>query len=368
MREGLLRAGRRATGVALTLVAAACSTDTSGLARREPGEATGGASGAAAAGGGAGGGAGSGSTGGTGTDTPVLSGTGAFTVVHGVVDGGALFVCLSDRQSGTSIASDAAQPSEGLPYGGTLELPTSWDLGATDVEVTLFVAAASMWAGSSCAELAAAAIDPLASTEAPDAEIGDAGPVPAPFPLEPAVPRRSGSARFSPGALRPGARYALIVAGCTSPGITEQTAACGEPDALFGGRVGLVVAEISSELVAGPERVGLQFVNASRAVERADLTLQSETQQPSAPLGNDVPFGAVRPLQAADVAAPIGVELHVQRESSPSYVQAWSETLSADPSAAAVLGHNHLLAYVGPLPSANVPGLAPPRFVLIQGR
>jgi hypothetical protein len=227
------------------------------------------------------------------------------------------------------------------------------------------VAEPSIWAGTTCAEMAAAALAAVNASGA-DASITDAGPAPPPFPLEPTLPRRAGSVRFAPTALRSGARYGLIAAGCTGPGAEAQPTACGEPDALFGGLAALVLAEISSESVAGAERLGLQFVNASRAVPRADLTLQEPSGPAGAPLGNDVPFGAVRPLRAAAVDVPVGLELHVQRERLSSYTQAWADTPIADGGDG--LGRNHLVAYVGPLPSGNVLGLAAPRFVLIGGR
>ena len=65
---------------------------------------------------------------------------------------------------------------------------------------------------------------------------------------------------------------------------------------------------------------------------------------------------------------PVGLELHIQREQLSSYTQAWSDTLDGRGEGGAVLGRNHLVAYVGPLPSGNAVGLAPPRFVLIGGR
>jgi hypothetical protein len=353
---------RRAGLVAVVLCLLGCSTDTSGLARRDP-VAAGGAGGAAAGAAGTAGGAGATGSGGSASQPPELSGTGAIGLVHGIVDGGSLFACWGNPAS-APLATDAAQPSEGLAYGSVLELPTDWDLGSEDRELTLFVAVASIWAGSSCAELAAAAVVPIETQ--PDAAIPDAGPAPLPFPLEPSVPRRAGSVRFAPGALRSGARYGLIAAGCTAPGAAGQVASCGEPDAAFGGFAALVLAEIASEAVAGSDRLGLQFLNASRAVPRADLVLQNERGPAGAALGSDVPFGAVRPLSAAAVAEPIGLELHVQREQVSSYTQAWSDTPTT--SADGVLGHNHLLAYVGPPPAGNIVGLAPPRFVLIAGR
>jgi hypothetical protein len=344
----------------------ACSTDTSGLARRDPVAVAG--AGGAGSGGGAvtGGSAGEAVAGGAGPQLPDLPGTGAIGLVHGIVDGGSLFACWGNPEAGP-LAAEPAQPPGGLDYGTALELPTDWDLGAEERELTLFVGVASLWSGSTCAELAAAAIAGV-DDDGADASVSDSGPPAPPFPLEPTVPRRSGSVRFAPGALRPGARYGLIAAGCSGPLVTEQTAACGEPDALFGGFSSLVLAEISSESVAGSNELGLQFVNASRAVARADLTLQGPSGPAGAPLGNDVPFGAVRPAQAAAVAEPVGLELHLQREQLSSYTQAWSDTLEARGDVGAVLGRNHLVAYVGPVPTGNVVGLAPPRFVLIGGR
>lgn len=351
--------------LAACLGAAACSTDTSALERRSPTERSSGGAGGAAPSAGASGADGS-ATAGAGGATPAPSGPGALTIVHGLVDGGSLFACLSDRESGDPLGDGTVQPAGGLPYGETLEVPTSWDVSSADVEVLLFVAVSSMWSGVSCAELTAAVPAPIIGAS-PDAAVADAG-AEAPFPLEPTLPRAAGSARFAPGVLRPGARYALIATGCTSPGAVGHEDACGAPDALFGEFQALVVAELADGPAPGAEQLGLQFVNASRAVARADLALQSEGGQASAPLGSDVQFGSVRPLQAAIVAAPIGVELHVQRERLSSYTQAWADTVEGVGGAAAALGHGHLLAYVGPQPSVRIPGLAPPRFVLVSGR
>lgn len=346
------------------LAIVACSTDTSALVRRSPTGGSAGVGGSGTTGGEAGDGAGGAAAGGGG-DPPELAGTGAIGVVHGLLDGGVLFVCASDRESGASITGEQAQPPGGLPYAGVFELPTGWNLETADVELSLFVASGVMWTSPSCAELVASAVDPLAAGPSPDAGSSDAGAVPPPFPLEPTLPRRAGSVRLAPGSLTSGAHYALIAAGCTSPGASEQVAVCGEPDP-FGSAQALVLVQISSEPVAGDDRLGLQFVNASRVIDRADLTLENDRQQAPAPLGSDVPFGVVRPFRAAAVAEPVGVELHVRREPLPSYTQAWVDTPGA--SAATVLGHNHLLAYVGPLPPINVLGLNPPRFVLVRGR
>jgi hypothetical protein len=286
-------------------------------------------------------------------------------MVHGIVDGGSLFACWGNPEAGPLEAVPPLPPG-GLDYGAALVVPTDWDLAADDRELTLFVAVASVWAGSTCAELAAAALVPVEETA--DASASDAGAAAVPFPLEPATPRRAGSVRLAPGALRSGAHYGLIAAGCTGPGAADQTAACGEPDALFGGLSSLVLAEISSEGVAAGNRLGLQFVNASRAISRADLTLQGPSGPAGAPLGSDVAFGAVRPSLAAAVEEPVGLELHIQRDQLSSYTQAWADTLGTLEEGSAVLGRNHLVAYVGPVPSGNVIGLAPPRFVLIGGR
>jgi hypothetical protein len=164
--------------------------------------------------------------------------------------------------------------------------------------------------------------------------------------------------------VRAGGHYALVATGCTSPGGSPSEAICGAPDPLFESQRALVLAELASEL--GGDGVGLQFLNASRAVSRADLVLQGNSPSQSMRLTNDVQFGAVRPRDAVPVQEPLGVELHVEGATQSSYTQAWADTVrsSGDP---LVPGENHLLVYVGPEPDSAVPGVLEPRFVLIRG-
>ena len=112
--------------------------------------------------------------------------------------------------------------------------------------------------------------------------------------------------------------------------------------------------------------LGLQFLNASRAVVRADLVLQGTTERQPLTLANDVGFGALRPLVPARVAVPVALELHVDRAAVSAYTQAWADTVtSAEAGVMGVEGES-LVVYVGPAPTVTADlGFAPPRFVSI---
>jgi hypothetical protein len=357
---------RRALWLAVALALPGCSTDTAGLERRLPeGSAGGGAAsepagdlGAGAAGSGGGGG------GGEVTGEP---GVGSLDVVHGLVDGGSVYICLWDVATGLVVGSDTPMPSGGVPYGQNQRVSTSWDL-ANAVDVELFVAAGEGAAALSCSGLRDSAVDAEnvpASTR--DAGALDGGSVVLPpFPLEPVVPRRAGSVRLSAGVVQAGVHYALVAAGCTSPAGSPNEEICGQPDSLFSSRHTIVLAEIAAEGVGGAT-VGLQFLNASRAVQRADVVLQGDSQRQSLRLTSDVQFGVVRPRDAAPVQEPVGVELHVQGATQSSYTQAWSDTLVTSGSDPLSAGENYLLVYVGPAPDAVISGVSPPRFVLLRG-
>jgi hypothetical protein len=364
---------KRGTGLMLVMVcgAVACSTDTSGLARRDPegGDAAG-AGGAtepsdSGSGGSSGGGAGSASG-------PALDPAGGtIEIVHGIVDGGSLFACLRDAASGAPVGADTPEPSDGVSYGRAWSLPTAWDVATQDIEIELFVALPAAVAGQGCGALRerAGASDPL-PPPTPDAGPLDAGPAPEPpFPIEPEVPRRAGALRLEPGVVRAGARYALVASGCTHPDGSPGDDVCGPADALFGTRHGLVLAEIASELPADDATFGLQFLNASRALSRGDLELQWESLRQPLRVASDVGFGALRPRDAAVIDdEPIGLELHVRGESIASFTQSWMDTVQSSSAGAFAAGGNYLAVYVGPLPGAAIAGVGTPRFVLVRGR
>lgn len=360
-------------GFALALCGSvACSTDTAGLARREPDGSAAGAGGSGAAGesGSSGSPAGDGGAGGR-AGSALDPADGALEIVHGIIDGGSLFACLRDAVSGEPIGDDTPQPSGGVAYGRGWSLPTAWDVASDDVEIELFVASPAVVAGQGCGALRerAGEGDPL-PPPAPDAGALDAGPPPEPeFPLEPEVPRRAGSVRLAPGVVRAGGRYALVAAGCTHPEGSPSDDVCGPSDALFGTRQGLILAEIASEFSSDGASFGLQFLNASRALSRADLVLQWESLRQSLRVASDVAFAAVRPRDAAAVDdEPVGLELHVRGESIASFTQAWSDTVQSSSAGAFTAAGNYLAVYVGPLPGAVTTGVGAPRFVLVRGR
>lgn len=355
----------------LSSLGAGCSTNTAGLERRDPGD---GASGAGAdsgpgAGGDPSGGAGSEGGAGGAANLPGELESGAIEIVHGIVDGGALFVCLRDAVSGEPLFGDAPEPSEGVPYGRGWSLSMArWDVATGDVELELFVAVPEL-VPASCSALRSQSASAGPLPAASDAGAPDAGPVPElPFPLEPEVPRRAGALRLSPGVVRADGHYALVAAGCTGPGDGADDV-CGPADGLFGERQTLVLAEIADQVSPRVDAFGLQFLNASRALPRADLVLQWESQRQSLRVSSDVGFAAVRPRDAASVDdEPVGLELHVRGEALSSFTQSWSDTVQASSAGTFTAGGNYLVVYVGPLPGAASSGVNPPRFVLIRGR
>jgi hypothetical protein len=370
--EARSRLGRRAALTALALsLGVGCSTDTAGLARTGP--LAGGSGGAGAPGAPEGGAVATGGTGGSSGSSsepqPDASGDGTLTIVHGLVDGGRLYVCLRDLEGGGFVDPGFAEAASGAAYAEGLRLPTTWGVAERALELQLFIAPDPAGSSPTCPELEAQAVDTDADVPGvTDAGSVDAGPVAAPFPLPLVGPRRAGSVSLPRGALRAGTHYALIAAGCTSPSASADAGACGPPDSLFGSRRGFVLAPIAEQRVGGADTIGLQFVNASRAVSRADVVLQNDSQRQSTSLGGDIPFGAVRPSSVTAVTPPIGVELHVERATLSSYTEPWSETLASAGAEGLASGQNYLLVYVGPLPEAATPGISPPRFVLVRGR
>src|SRR5690606_11837334 len=148
----------------------------------------------------------------------------------------------------------------------------------------------------------------------------DAGPAPEPpFPREPEIPRPAGALRLAPGVIRAGGHYALVATGCTQPGASAGAEPCGPLDELSGARHALILAEIPGQFAAGGG-FGLQFLNASRAVQRADLVLQWESQREPLRVSTDVGFAAVRPRDPARVDdEPVGLELHLRGDSRSSF-------------------------------------------------
>ena len=363
----------RATWRALCAVslAYACSTDTGALARREPaagGQAGhSGATSAGAAGVAAGGGA-PGVGGSTGTQGGV-SGAGALSVVHGVVDGGRLFICLRRASGEPAFPAEPPEPVGGLAFGGVHRLALDWDVSAEEVEAALFAATAPQIEGLTCADLVASDQTGVPGA-APDAglpDAGDAGTPGLPFPTEPLVPRRAGSVAFAAGALQVGTSYVLVAAGCATLGVQPSTEICGDADP-FGSYQSLILVEHRQQAVDAELDLGLQFLSASRAVGRASVVLQGESQRQPVRLATDVQFGAVRPQAPATVEEPAGIELHVDGANRADYTQLWSDTLASAGVEAFELRGSHILAYVGPKPNvAADAGFAPARFVLLPG-
>lgn len=354
-------------GALAVLCSCACATETSGLAQRSAGAA--GAEGSASGepipevvgvssgkpdGGAAGPGAG--------------AGLGSIAIVHGVVDGGRLFACVRQvTSSGTSWAQ-APVPAEGLGFAEVHSLPTDWELSSDALEVELFTALPTQVDGLGCDALLAGLAAPVAEAAVGRDAGSDAGSTESAgtLPGEPRQPRRAGSVSFPAGALRAGARYALVSAGCAASGAPPSEEMCGPPDGLFGSHRALVLAELGAGASLAANDLSLRFLNASRAVRRADLVLQSNDSEQAFNLASDVRFGALRPLEPARVAEPLGLVLHADGDVVATYTQTWGDTLgSGAPNAES--GGDYVVVYVGPAPGTAAAVLAPPRFALIAG-
>jgi hypothetical protein len=140
--------------------------------------------------------------------------------------------------------------------------------------------------------------------------------------------------------------------------------ACGAPDPLFGARSELVLVEFGTELTEGGLSFGLQFLNASRSLGPADLSLQVGAPEVSVPFASGVGFGVLRPRAVATVEQPFALELRGRGSNVVAYSQSWMATLQAG-SLQLRLGGNYLLASIGPLPRADAAGSSAPLLVLI---
>jgi hypothetical protein len=362
MRSRALAAERHAGAGALALLAIlGCRTDTTGLERRDPppGEATG-----------TGGSTPSPSPppammGNAGADgAPNLSGEGgSLVVLDGLVDGGRLFVCLRDAASGAGLEddslsggslSDGPRPPEGLEFGGFQRFPFDWDVSSLDVEVELFRAELGNPDAQSCATLRqAAAVSP---PELPDAGASE--------PIVPLGARSAGSLTLARGSLFEGRHYALVATGCAVPEAVAMPQLCGAPDPLFGARSELVLVEFGAELTEGGSSFGLQFLNASRSLGLADLSLQVGAPEVSVPFASGVGFGVLRPRAVATVEQPFALELRGRGSNVTAYNQSWMDTLLAG-SLELRPGANYLLASVGPVSRVDGVSSSAPLLVLI---
>jgi hypothetical protein len=332
----------------------ACHTDTTGLEKRLP--SSGGSGGAAAAmnepAPGAGGAV-------APLPAPVETGGGSLAVLHGLVDGGRLFVCLRDLGTNQALGSDDFQSGTGLQFGEFQQRALDWDVATTDVEVALF-ADPSPPEGQTC-ELARQAADAEATLGRADAGV-DGGSAGSPLPEG---PRRVGSLTLARGSLFSGKHYLLVATGCSAPESFVTPDACGAPDP-FGARSELVLVEFGAQLSAGSGDFGLQFLNASRALGPADLSLQLEgASDLSVPFVSGVSFGVLRPRAAAVVDEPLALELRSRGTSAVALSQSWADTLQSSGPPEFTPGKNYVLASVGPTPRSDGQGLSGPRLVLI---
>jgi hypothetical protein len=285
-----------------------------------------------------------------------VTGIGSLAVLHGLVDGGRLFVCLRELGTNQPVGSDDFQSGTGLEFGHFQQRALDWDLASTDVEVELF-AASSPPEGQSC-ELARQAADAAAALASADAGSAVSAPTDG--------PRRVGSLTLARGSLFSGKHYLLVATGCAAPESFTVPDACGAPDPLFGSRSELVLVEFGEQLSAENGDFGLQFLNASRSLGPADLSLQQGSSDLSVPFVSGVSFGVLRPRAAAVVVEePLALELHGRGTSAVALSQSWADTLQESGPPEFAPGKNYVLASIGPTPRADGQGLSGPRLVLI---
>ena len=361
-----------------SLALLACSTDTSALVRRDGSGESGGMGGMATSGGG---GASTGGTehGGSTSDVPPADGVGTLSVVHGVVDGGNLFVCLSDATTRAPLLEDRPEPPSGIAYGSFYRVDIDLDSQLGDVRVDLITLIPEAAEGRTCSDLVRQIDESSAplglgdagvsEPSAADAGVPDAGPPAIFVPTAPNTPRRAGVAAIATEALRAGAQDVLVATGCATPQIDPVIEGCGSRDA-FGSNLALPFVELGREQSQPPPFLGIQLLAASRAMGPIDVVLQGMNQSSqSVRLANLVQFGALRPRAVTSVLEPVAVELHVAGSKGAAYVQTWEQTLAGSGVPAVTPGHNYLLVYIGPAPQLpEVAGFAPPRFVLVPGR
>jgi hypothetical protein len=284
-------------------------------------------------------------------------------VLDGLVDGGRLFSCLRELTSGQAPGSGAPEPAGGLEFGRFQRLPLDWDLAGADLEVELYSAEAGSSEAQSCEALRASADAVRVALAGSGAAAGaDAGAIPAPVPRG---ARLAGSVTLARGSLFAGRNYALVATGCAAPETLAEVDVCGRPDALTRARAELVLVEFGAESTEGGRYFGLQFLNASRALGLADVSLQvGGPSDRSVPFVSGVSFGVLRPRAVATVEQPLALELRGRGGPNVvAYNQLWADTLEAS-ALELEPGKNYLLASVGP--AASVDGLgSSPRLVLI---
>jgi hypothetical protein len=277
----------------------------------------------------------------------------SLAVLDGLVDGGRLFVCVKASEG---FVNDSPQPPEGLAFGDFARLPLDWDLAGTDMQVQLYAAREGSEPASSCA-----ALDGVASAPSPSADAGADGGA-ADVPTAGAL--RAGSLTLARGSLFAGRHYALVASGCAAPDALPAPDVCGPPDPLFGARAELVLVEFGAEATEGGRYFGLQFLNASRVIAAADLSLQLNEPSVSVPFVSGVGFGVLRPRAVATVEQPLALELRGRGASAIAYSQLWSDTLEAS-ALELQPGKNYLLTSIGPEPRPDGLSLSAPKLVLI---
>lgn len=371
------------------MVVVGCHTDTRGLERHEPasaGQGSGGGAGASSAAG-AGGGAGDESGAGDALATP--SGPVTLSVVHGLSDGGRLFTCLRNTSTGQELPAGGAELQAGLEFGKNAPLSVDWDVAVESAAVELFAArdgalsALGLGSQPGCADLrrlagsARAATSPPSPVVALDAGTRDSGVLDSDASSNPVEPPPNGLVQLEPvavaaGSLHAGGHYALVATGCAAT-VSEvaNEAGCGALDVLTGVRASELLVEFATGTLDDPAYIGLQFLNASRALGRADMLLQGQDpNQPPRALANQVPFGALRPARVTAVEVPLALQLQAGGGAGSTFLESWRDALAASGLDGAPLNHDYLLLFVGPNPSLDpttllAAGLAPPGLVLL---
>jgi hypothetical protein len=342
----------------------------------------------------------SGSTGGAPSGPTEPSGPRKLTILHGVTDAPSIDFCFVPVvDGGVGVGTGAPEPAGGLSYGASF-VPALSGIDLVHVGVRPYVVAAdpSALAGFDCAALIALAAAPPVAVE--DASVssgfdassdGAAGPRDAAPPRDasrdgappnardasppsisdastdaadaapPPIPsiRVSALPVIPAGALADERAYLLALGGCIGGiGVVDPSArsVCGSSYTPAQPTLTPTVVRLSRILSDG--RVGLQFLNATPAVDSAALRVMPSKGSPI-PIASNIVPGELRPttpfatqtsgeLGALDPAAL--VQILPSGTSTPAYSEPWSTSFGPANIGNLVDGADYALVLVGPYP------------------
>lgn len=345
----------------------------------------------------------SGSTGGAPSGPTEPPGPRKLTILHGVIDAPSIDFCFVPVvDGGVGVGTGAPEPAGGLSYGASF-VPALSGIDLVHVGVRPYVVAAdpSALAGLDCAALIAlAAVPPIAAEDASvgagldastdgaagvrdaappldaardaapshlrdastppsisdassDADAADAAPPPIPSIRVSALPV------IPAGTLADERAYVLALGGCIGGiGVVDPSdrSVCGSSYSPAQPTLTPTVVRLSRILTDG--RVGLQFLNATPAVDSAALRVMPSKGSPI-PIASGIVPGELRPttpfatqtsgeLGALDPAAL--VQILPSGTSTPGYSEPWAVSFGPAGIGNLVDGADYALVLVGPYP------------------